>query len=76
MERWKVTVQSRLFIMEYRRMMEDQYTPEVEFSNSSSKRASNGQKDTEINMYETAVVDPKRVRYPYCIVWTPIPLLT
>ncbi|XP_072035838.1 transmembrane protein 222-like [Amphiura filiformis] len=62
--------------MEYRRMMEDQYTPEVDFSNSSSKRPSNGEKDTQVSMYDAPIVDPKRVRYPYCIVWTPIPLLT
>ena len=58
--------------MEYRHMMEEKYSPEVEFSDSTRK----DQTDSQINMYDTPTVDPKRVRYPYCIVWTPIPMIT
>jgi len=45
--------------------------------NSPTSQISNKSKDfSSVNMNNTNVIDPKRDRYPYCLVWTPIPILT
>ncbi|XP_033107694.1 transmembrane protein 222-like [Anneissia japonica] len=34
------------------------------------------EKSSSVQMFQHPIIDHRRCRYPYCIVWTPIPLLT
>ncbi|XP_071804984.1 transmembrane protein 222-like [Asterias amurensis] len=56
------------------RLMDHQ---EVNFSPpTSGENGANMARDSKISMHDTQPIDHKRVRYPHCVVWTPIPFLT
>jgi hypothetical protein len=40
------------------------------------RRDSRFDKHQSTEMTESPMIDPRHHRYPHCIVWTPIPLLT
>ena len=51
--------------------VEDPNKPGSETSSVSSGRMSPG-----LPLFNGAVVDHNKIRYPHCVVWTPIPMLT
>uniref|UniRef100_A0A2P2I2P9 Transmembrane protein 222-like n=2 Tax=Hirondellea gigas TaxID=1518452 RepID=A0A2P2I2P9_9CRUS len=59
---------------EYRSLMDDSNT--VETGKSKASEADTGSSSTEIMDRKHAKLDIKKHRFPNCIVWTPLPLLT
>ncbi|XP_022101886.1 transmembrane protein 222-like [Acanthaster planci] len=61
--------------MSTERLMDPQHQ-DVKFAPPSDTNNTDMHHDIKVSVYDPQPIDHKRSRYPYCIVWTPIPFLT